>query len=307
MIANFFRKTKPVHAIFISIIFLVYFLLAIILVEKPDYTLSLVARKLGLLFLFLILFFLIRFINRKNQLSSQNSYVLLILAFLFGIFPKTTQFQNIFISHFVLLFAFRRIYSLKTNKNTKEKLFDSGILIGIASLFYSWSVLFFGLIIVALFNRKQINVRNICISLLGYLTLLFIVFTYYFFNNSTSIFFEKLALNYSFNYEYYSGLTVYVPIIVLFVLIITSIIVLSVRINAVTNDLKTSWIIILTHLFLSIIIIFFTDLKEGYELILTFFPLAIILANFLQLIEKMIFREIILLMFVGLSIFTYLG
>ena len=122
MIANFFQKTKPIHAIIISVLFLVYFLTATFVVEQPPFSFLLIFKKLGLLLVFVFLFFLVRFINRKNYLSEMNAYVLLILAILFGTFPKAMEMDNLFIAHFLLLFSFRRIYSIRTFKSVSQKI-----------------------------------------------------------------------------------------------------------------------------------------------------------------------------------------
>jgi len=93
-----------------------------------------------MLFLVLIVtFFMVNFIVRKNGLSKDNSYVLLIMVLCFGLFPQSSLNYLFIISNLILLFAFRRIYSLRTNKEIKEKIFDSAFWVGIATLIYPWS------------------------------------------------------------------------------------------------------------------------------------------------------------------------
>ena len=299
MIANFFRKTKPIHAIFISALFLGYYLSAILLIEKPLYSLGIVVEKIGQLILFLLLFFLVRFINRKNQLSGQNSYVLLVLTILFGIFPKTLEVQNIFYAHFFLLLAFRRIYSLKTNKNIKEKLFDSGLWIGSAALIYSWSILFLILIYAAIIIRKRQEIRNLIIPIVGLIIPFFVVFTYYFFTDNTGAFNDKLTLYYSFSYVEFSELF---TLICLTVLVIFSIVFVSLKIHSLLNDIKASWLLIIIHLLVAVYLIVITPEKD--ELFL-FFPLIIIISNCIQLFNKMLIRELIIVGLLFLSINAY--
>ena len=299
MIANFFRKTKPIHAIFISALFVVYYLSAILLIEKPLYSLGIVVEKTVQLFLFLFLFFLVRFINRKNQLSGQNSYVLLVLTILFGIFPKTMEVQNIFYAHFFLLFSFRRIYSLKTNKNIKEKLFDSGLWIGVAALIYSWSILFLILVYAAIIIRKRQEIRSLIIPIIGLITPFFVVFTYYFFTDNTSAFNDKLIFYYSFSYAEFSELF---SIVYLTVLVIFSIVFVSLKNHSSLNDIKSSWLLIIIHLLVAIYLI--VIVPEKSELFL-FLPLTIIISNFIQLFDKMLIRELIIIGLLFLSISAY--
>jgi hypothetical protein len=301
MIANFFRKTKPIHAIFISVLFLGYYLLAIFIIEKPSFSLGILLEKVVLLILFLLLFFLIRFINRKNHLSGQNSYVLLLLAIFFGTFPKTMEVQNVFYAHFYLLFSFRRIYSLKTNKNIKEKLFDSGIWVGVASLFYSWSVIFLVLIYGAIIIRKRQEVRNLIIPIIGFITPLFIAFTYYYFIDNSITFNNKLVFYYSFSFVEFSE---YYSIIYLSALIVISLIFVSLKIHSLSNDLKASWALIIIHLLIAICMIITVPQKHESFLFL-FFPFTIIISNLMQLFDKMLIREIIVLSLLLISISVY--
>ena len=146
MIANFFKKTKPINSFFIGVLFLVYYILFLIYIDTTPFSFLELLKKSGLLLLFLTTFFLVRFINRKNYLSGQSAYVLLFLAMLFGVFPETMNVGNVFISHLALLLGFRRLYSVKSNKLVKQKIFDFGFWVGVASLFYMWSSIFLFLI-----------------------------------------------------------------------------------------------------------------------------------------------------------------
>lgn len=304
MIANFFKKTKPIHAIFIGVLFLAYYILEILIIEKPIFSLGLGLKKVGFLFFFLVLFFLIRFINRKNQLSELNSYVLLILAILFGIFPNTMEIHNIFYAHFFLLLSFRRIYSLKSNKNIKGKLFDSALWIGVATLFYSWSMLFLILLFVAIFVRKKQEIRNLIIPIVGYLAPLFIVFTYYFLTDNTFTFYQKLTFDYSFSFIGLTPINIYVLIgLIIFLLLAISIV--SIKINSLKNDLKPSWTLIIIHFLISISLIVIAPQKNGSEMLFLFLPSAVISANLLQLIDKMIVREVIVISFLMVPFSLY--
>jgi len=300
MIANFFKKSKPIHAIFISVLFLLYYILAVVFVEKPTFSVGMVFTKVGFLFFFLVLFFLIRFINRKNQLSDLNSYVLLVLAILFGIFPKTMEVQNVFYAHFFLILAFRRIYSIKTNKNIKQKIFDSAFWIGIATLFYNWSSLFLILIFIAIIVYKKQEIRNFIIPIVGFFTPLFLAFTYYFVTDDVVEFNRKLSFEFSFVFDFNLG------ILILLILSIIAIISISLKINSLKNDLKVSWLLVIFHLLISIAVVILSPNKSGQELLFLFFPMAIIIANFIGILSNKIFKEVLVIGLLLLSFSSYL-
>ncbi len=306
MIANFFQKTKPIHAIIISMLFLIYFLATIIFVEQPLFSFLLIIKKLGLLLVFFILFFLIRFINRKNYLSEMNAYVLLILVILFGTFPRTMQMDNLFLAHFLLLFSFRRIYSVRTFKSVNQKLFDSGFWIGIATFFYCWSTVFMLLVFATALVHKKNSIRTILIPIVGFVTPLFLAFTYFFVTDDIVTFYQKLTFVYSFDFDIYREMLMLVPLVVLFVLTFMSIGLVSIRSASLSNDLKQSWLLVIVHFSCAVYIILMASSKEGSEMIFLFFPIAIILTNYLQLLNKNIFREIIVYTLLVLSLSAYI-
>ncbi|MFK5878331.1 MAG: DUF6427 family protein [Flavobacteriaceae bacterium] len=306
MIANFFQKTKPIHAIIISGLFLIYFLVAIFFVEQPLFSFLLILKKVGLLFVFFILFFLVRFINRKNYLSEMNAYVLLILALLFGIFPIAMQMDNLFIAHFLLLFSFRRIYSVRTFKSVNQKLFDSGLWIGVATLFYSWSAVFMLLVFATALVHKKNSIRTILIPIVGFVTPLFLAFTYFFVTDDIVTFYQKLTFVYSFDFDKYIELSMLVPIVVLSALTFMSIGLVSIRSATLSNDLKQSWLLVIIHFLCAVYIILMAPSKESSEMIFLFFPIAIMLTNYLQLLNRNIFREIVIYTLLVLSLSAYI-
>ncbi len=299
MIANFFKKTKPINSIFIGVLFLVYYILFLIFINTTPFSFMELLKKVAFLPLFLTLFFLIRFINRKNHLSGMNSYVLLFLAILFGIFPETMNVGNVFISHIALLLGFRRLYSIKSNKSVKEKIFDFGFWVGIASLFYMWSSIFFLLIFVALIELKKNQTRNFLIPIVGFITPLFLVFTYYFMTNGTEVFFDKLIFEY--NIDYLSHSIIYSTSILL-ILAIIAIIYISIKINTLAHELKAVWIQIVIHVLLGIVAFLFAPVKDNSSLLFLFFPLSIILANYVELIPETFRKEFIV---IGLLLISF--
>ena len=306
MIANFFQKTKPIHAIIISGLFLVYFLAAIFVVEQPPFSFLLILKKFGLLLGFLILFFLVRFINRKNYLSEMNAYVLLILVILFGSFPKAMEMNNIFIAHFLLLFSFRRIYSVRTFKSVNQKLFDSGFWIGIAMLFFSWSAVFIILVFATAMVHKKNTTRSFLISIVGFITPLFLAFTYFFMTDDIESFYQKLTFVYSFDFDNYIELSMLIPIAVLGVLTIISLGMVSIKSASLSNDFKQSWLLIIIHFLCAGFILLMAPSKNGSEIVFLFFPMAIMITNYLQLLSRNIFKEVVVYALLIVSLCAYI-
>ena len=305
MIANFFRKTKPIHAIFIGLLFLVFYISSILFVEQPELSLKLVGEKVFGTFLFLILFFLLRFVNRKNQLSGQDSYFLLLLMFLFAMFPRTMIMDRVFTAHFILLFSFRRVYSIRSLKNVKQKIFDSAFWIGVASFIYIWSVIYLLLIAVAIFVYKRNDIRNIFITIMGFITPWFLLFTYYFVSDHSELFYNHLLFEYTFSMEVYRDAYYLIPMYFTTIFTLGALAIVRLKINALTNDLKPSWILLVSHLLIGVTILILSSEKNGADFVFSFFPVAIFSANILQLVKKSVIREIIVTIFAVLAILVY--
>lgn len=297
MIANFFKKTKPIHAIFICILFLTFYIASIFFVEKPTFSLMLMIKKISFLLIFLILFFLVRFINRKNQLSGQDSYVLLFLAFLFGLFPRTMIINEVFLAHFFLLFSFRQLYSTRYFQNVKQKMFDSGFWIGVASFFYIWSSVFLLLVFFAIFIYKKQEIRKGLIGVLGFITPLFLGFTYCFLTDSHLVFLNTLKFEYNLAFDNFSSLQFLIPFSFVMLFAISAAVIVRLKINTLTNYLKPSWILLVIHLLIASFIVLMSPEKNGSEFIFLFFPIIIFSANIMQVISSKIIKEIIVYCF----------
>ena len=135
IIANFFNQTKPINFLVLSLLVLLIFLSSLIQGYEGETSLFFFV-KYGLFLLAAILtVFVLNFIIRKNALCEDNSYALLFYILLWGMFPNSLLNGGVFVSNFILLFAFRRLYSLRSPLRTQEKIFDSAFWIGIASIF----------------------------------------------------------------------------------------------------------------------------------------------------------------------------
>ncbi len=142
MIANFFNKTKPINFLVLSFLVFIIFLVALLNANSEPLNFYFFVKNGLFLFLAILTVFVLNFIIRKNSLTEDNSYAILFYILISSYFPYSFILEGVFISNFILLLAFRRIYSLRSSLQTKEKIFDGAFWIGIASLFYEWSLLY---------------------------------------------------------------------------------------------------------------------------------------------------------------------
>ncbi len=302
MIADFFNKTKPVNFIVLNTLsVLVYFTAVIINYSDENYSVSFVSIFFYLFF-FLLFLFIHSFIKSKNQLTGDNSYALLIFILLFALFPKTFVNNKIFISNFFLIFAIRRIYSLRTLFETKSKLFDSAFWIGLATLFYSWSITYLVLIYVAIFLFRKLKWNHLIIPIIGFITPVYLYYVYLLVVGKEQLFKKIWSFDVSFQYKNYNDLSLLLPIAIILVIIIWSIYPTLKKSLKAKKHKRATYSLLLIHLLLAISLVIVSPIKDGSEFLFLFFPFSILFARYLQIVKDYWFKEAILIMFLILSI-----
>ncbi len=302
MIANFFSKTKPINFVVLSIVMLIVFIIGMVNNLSGSISFIFLFKKSVYLLIAILIIFILNFIIRKNTLTDNNTYAILFFILMFGFFSNTFFDKNIFGSNFILLFAFRRIYSLRSAIKPKEKIFDSAFWIGIASLFYVWSVIYLLLLFFAIWVFKKRDWKNIFIPIIGFITPIFLLFTYLLLVNNLSVFYEFWNFSYSFDLYKYVSIKYLIPILFLVALAFISIFPTIRKALLSKIDFKSTWNILIFHILLSLVIVAIAPIKNGSEFLFLFFPLGILFANYLQIIKKYWVKEMILYLFLAVFI-----
>ena len=301
MIANFFNQTRPINFLVLSILVLLVFLSALTQGFEGEASLLFFIRSGIFLFAAVLTVFVLNFIIRKNALCEDNSYAVLFYILFWGIFPASLMNGGAFVSNFILLFAFRRLYSLRTSLRTKEKIFDSAFWIGIASIFYLWSALYLILVYAAIWLFRRADWKNILIPLVGYLTPIFLAYTYLLAFDDLDRFTSIWTIDLTFDLSQYSSFRFLLPIVLIGLLFIFSIYPTTKKSLLAKIDFKSTWQLLIVHTAVSMLILFIAPEKNGSEFSFLFFPLSIIFANFLQILEKYWIQEgIIYLLIISL-------
>ena len=305
MIANFFSKTKPVNTLAIVTLLLGIYLLSSIINFDGVLGLSFFLKRSTFFLLLLVVLFMVNFIIRKNNLTKDNSYTLLIYVILIGLFPFTVLNFKLVGINFLLLLSYRRIYSLRTQKDVKEKLFDSSLWIGIASILYPWCAILLVLVFFAAYVFGKWTWRNALIPLIGFVTPLVIYLAYLIFTDVPFLMATVLNFEMHLDFSSYNVFKLLIPLAIIIALLLWAIIPTSFKIIAVNNEFRSSWQLLVFHFFLLVLVIIPWPEKNGSELMFLFFPMAIIFTNYLQLVEERWFKEVFLFCLLFLTIGVY--
>lgn len=306
MITNFFSKTKPINFLVLSAMIIVVFLISSVFTFDSQLSLTYLVKKGIFLLIVTFMLFVLDFVIRKNTLTHDNSYALLIYVFLWGFFPFSFENSDFLISNLFLLLSFRKIYSLRTQIKTKEKIFDSALWISIACIFYSWSILYLILLYAAIFLFNKSSRRNLIIPLIGFVTPIFLLYVYLLIVDNLEIIGLFWELQVNFDLSNYSQNNILIPLILILLFSTISIFATTKQSIMSNQDFKSTWIILIFQLALSIVVVLIAPSKNGSELSFLFFPLSILFANYIQDVKKYWLKELFLYLFIVVFFTAYL-
>ena len=305
MLTNFFGNSKPFHFILISLLLFVgytFYNFQISSFENDFIRLIQLTFKFGLYIISMLIF---SFIIKKNNLTQINSYALFIFICLLLLTPNVFQNSKPILSTVFILLALRRILSFNSKKNVQKKILDASLWIGIATLFYFWSILFLLVLYASLIQLASKNFKLFLIPIIG-IFVVFIICTIYFLYLDNNMYWYKDYKN--FTSLYFSSFKLLKNFFSLFVILSMTVISLVFKfLNFTKTPLRKKskyWIIIFT-LITGIIIVILTGQKNGVELIFTIVPISILFSNFIEALQRKWLSEMMLWFILIAPIFCY--
>ncbi|TDN83472.1 hypothetical protein DET49_12125 [Salegentibacter sp. 24] len=301
MLTSFFSKSKPVNGVLITVYLIVFFIIANFrewfIVFNPLYFLE----KLAVLLCLVLSVFTLNFIAKKNELTYRSAYkILLFVVFSASFFSLLKNHQVIF-ANLCVLFAFRRIISLKSKKVMQKKVFDATFWICIASLFYFWSILFlivvYAGILYYLPKGKNWLIPPIAALTVAALTLSFHILVY-----DQFYFFSQWFEGNNFDYSNYQNLKILIPVSIILTLTLWTLVRFLAVINKASVSLKPSLNLVLLSLVTAVSVAILAPTKDGSELIFFFVPLSIITSIYFDQKQDKVFREVLLILLILMPI-----
>jgi hypothetical protein len=305
MIASVFSKTRPFNYLVIGILSLFFFSIKIITLVKPNADWIYYAEEFGLYLLLFASLFILNFITLKNGLTKGNNYALFLFFVFLLFFSSIFQNKNIIISNFLLLLALRRLISLKSLLQTKEKIFDASFWIFLAGLFHFWSLFYIILVFIAIILHVSRDYRNWIIPFIALfaVTILFFIANSFFTNSLMSTLLSKTYIS----FDFYSFENLYQRIALALFTSISLFFFVS-HVFDIPNkalNIQSSHKTILFSFLLGVGIYVLSVNKNNGSLAFCFAPLAIIGANFIEKIENNWVKEIVVYSLLGLGIFFF--
>jgi len=286
MITRFFKTSKPIHIVIIAAFTLIVFIITSLGNINEGLSFGIAIKALSKYSIILISMLTLSFLVKKNKLTKNNNYDILIYGLLLAILPITMQVTNILLANFFILLALRRIISVRSNINVKKKLFDAAFWIAIATLFHFWAILFFVLIIAALLLYSITHFKNWIIPFIGVLVVMLITTSYFVivYGSFEELFnyMETISIDFSIN----NFKTLTFEIWVVGALGIWALIFYSINLRQKQKAYRPMYVLILIAFLIGLAVIFISPNKDGSEFLFTFPVLAIIMANYLESVKK---------------------
>lgn len=286
MITSFFKTSKPIHFFIVSVLVLVLFVFY--RKENLYQNLNLYAISHEILMYFVVLATLAiqSFVVTKNNLTKKNSYNILLFVLIIACIPEVLKDNNLIWANFFIVLALRRILSLKSNIAVKKKLFDAALWIGIASLFYFWSILFFTLIILALLLFALGQYKNWIIPFLALGVLAIIVMSYSIIVYDSFFQYNQYIDSISLNFNIYTSTYTLIGLYVVLTFALWALVFYFKKIAELVRVKRSSYVLVFYTLVLAFIYVLVSPQKTAADFIFTLSPLAIITTNYIEIIKR---------------------
>ncbi len=301
MLTSFFNKSKPLNLVAIVVFLCLFYLIYNFETWLTSFEILNFLEKLAVLLVMVLSLLILNFIAKKNELTKRSAYKTLFFA-IFGVsFASLLQSEPAIISNLFIVLALRRLISLRSRKFIQKKIFDASFWIAIASLYQFWSILFFGLVFMAIINFaayfKNWLIPFVAILAVGMLTISFHLVTYdeiYYLND----WFQKS----NFDFSKYGTLQLLIPLSVLLGLLIWTIFNYFSMMQKASVTKRPVLSLILFSLAIAVVVAIFSPTKNGSELIFFLAPFSIITASYFDSKKDRIFKEILLIALIAMPI-----
>ncbi len=302
MITSIFEKTRPLNYLIIGILLFVFFLLYFLghnLFEN-------LVPSLG----YFILYFgltltsagLLNFIILKNNLTKNNNFAELFFLFFLLFFSEIFKSGSILIANFFALLSLRRLLSLKSMKNTKEKLFDASFWIFIAALFHFWAISFIVLVFISIVLDFSRDYKNWLIPFIAFFVvgILLTAFNLMFDNQIWIYLKEQAAI--SFNFFYFNSVWQNIAFATFAAIALLFTFNMGITVTAKPLNLQSSYKKVMAWFVVAIVVFCVSSNKSNALLLFCLPPLSIMGANYIQGVQINMVREVMVLLIFALSL-----
>lgn len=149
--------------------------------------------------LFLQAFLLTKFINNQRLMNRANFLPGMAFMIISSFLPEFNRFSAPLVTSVLLFYIFSQMFKAHSQKFSKEHIYNSGLLIGLATMFFFPAIFFIAWAVIALLTLRPFKLNEVLLLFIGLIT------PYYFYG-----IFLFLTDNWSFT-NLYSGIVLKMP------------------------------------------------------------------------------------------------
>lgn len=305
MITSFFRKSTPLNYSTVILGLLFFFFYYQIKHVTGDNSWTNMVSKGVLVAALFVSMFITNFIVKKNGLSKDSVYTVLLFFLFLLFFPEILDNSSLLLSNFFILLATRRIISLHSLKASKEKIFDASLWVFIAALFHFWSILFILLIFIAILFHVARDYRNWFLPIIAFfsIAILFVGSSLYFntqwINHLISESTIDLRFDYFTNNNQNIAFSIYTTIGLFFLVL------LLLSLSNRPLILHPTYKKVISAFVIGIAVFAISPNKSNELLVFTFAPLAMIATTHIETAQAYWKKELLLWILVAVSIIAF--
>jgi hypothetical protein len=306
MITSVFKKANPINFILIIILLVFGYFISQLSHQKHSYYFINFIYDALLVSVLIFTFFTVNFISKRNYLSKDNTYVFLTYLLLFLLLSDAFDHYKVIVSNFFVLLALRRLLSLRSQIQIKEKIFDASFWIFIASLFHFWSILFAFLVFMAIVFHVSSDYRNWTVPIIAFVTVF--ILTIFFGMQFDSEWLKAFPahIQTSFNFDYFKNKASSAALLIYGFLSLGLLVYFLISLTRKSLNLLSSNKLIVATYIIAIIVFLISPEKSNALLLYSFFPLAIMNTTFLEDYKEYWSKEVYVLLFVVVAIIFYI-
>lgn len=293
MLTSFFSKSKPLNLLVIILLICAFYIGVNFTTWENGFDWGEFFEKLTALFVLILSLMVLNFIAKKNELTKRSAYKTLLFAVFAISFFHLLENESVIIANLCILFALRRIISLRSHKFIQKKIFDATFWISIATLYHFWSGLFFAVVFFAILNFAS-NFRNWLIPIVAFSAVASLTLTFHLLVYDQFYTFSDWFQASNFDFSRYGELKVLIPLSITLGLLIWTLFQYFAAIQKASISRRPILSMILFSLAVAVAVALFSPTKNGSELIFFFVPLSIIASNYFENKKDRILKEIIL-------------
>ena len=282
MLTSFFGKSKPINYILLSIAIIIGYFFGLLKTQELSLSLGSLSSHGLVIFLMVFAVLLLDFIIRKNNVTKNNTFAILLFVLFVLLVPEVYNAPKLILANIFVLLATRRILSLTTEKNTVKKIFDATMYITLASFCYGWAILFFVVLYPAITNKTKFTLTYLFIPIVGFLGITSIAVAYQFVVTDSYSWIYLWIPERDFDLSGYGDRGLFITTVLLLGLLLWMGGARLSRLASLSKKEKPSAITILLIAIISVGIVLAKTQKNGSELFFLFAPIAAITSNYIE-------------------------